>query len=78
MIKVSKRTYLMGLAFIHLGRKYNEKCTEIEKELNDLFGQEIGGHLSDSMYGHRDFDEALKLSSIEVEDEEVHDNNKNL
>ena len=68
MKTISKETYLQALGLHHLARLHYRKGEEFDKALCSLLGLEWGGHISDSAYGERDFDEALKLSEIVVED----------
>ncbi len=69
--KISRATYLQAFGLYTLGRKYDEKLDEVGDELTKLLGYENrndgdAGHIADSLWGARPFDEALKLSGIEV------------
>jgi len=71
---ISRTTYLQAFGLYTLGRKYDEKLTEVGDELTKLLGFEgpndsDAGHIADSLWGDQSFDEALKLTGIEVSED---------
>ena len=66
---ISRSIYLQALGLFTLGHSYSERADEARKELAQLLGTELDGHLSDEMYsfGKADFDEAFKKEGLVVE-----------
>lgn len=63
---LSRDEYLQALGMFTLAADLDRRCQEIQKALCKHLGVDDDGHVSDSIWGHRTFDEALELSGLKI------------
>lgn len=58
--------YLQALGLFTLGNKHTKEANDICDALAEILGTDPNGHVSDAIYGSRDFEELIKLTGWKV------------
>ena len=73
-MKLTKQQYWHALGLYLVARRKQIEVDQLEEELNDILGTEVGSRASDAVYDYnnqgtpREFDNVLRLMRIEVSD----------
>lgn len=67
-ITENQKLQLVGL--LTLGIQHQKIVTQVEESIAELTDTEVGGHLSDALYGSDKFDvdKLLELEGVEIKD----------
>jgi len=75
--EASNSTYLKTMALLHLAQYNYKQLQLIEKSLQELLGEEPGGHISDAIWGELyTADKLFELLKININKDRLYNNNR--
>lgn len=76
MKKITQEQYHHAMALYMIARRKQAEVDDLEKEANNILGDDPGSHLSDAIYTYEntgtkdEFDEAISKMDVEIESQQ--------